>query len=269
MKKYLKNIKQCAYNSGITMESGNINNVCNQFAKDFKKLVTPNKEILKMKLCRVKIIFCVLSLTTLVGSNVLSAQDILRSGEKSGVKIRKNNLFAPSNALMQSYIYTVNRYEIGDKYMHNVTDTMRQELYYNHNFQSGIPALDNYLDIKILNGTGKKMKKNEMRSILADVPEALNKYNSGTRLYTTAALLGVASIGILAVRLSKPDNKYLWMTVGIGCSTGVVICRLVGTSKLKSAINTYNGAKVNCRTSDLSLNLEVPHSGGLGLTLTF
>jgi hypothetical protein len=40
MKKYFKSIKQCADNSGITMETGNINDVCNQFVKDFKKLVT-------------------------------------------------------------------------------------------------------------------------------------------------------------------------------------------------------------------------------------
>jgi hypothetical protein len=263
MKMNLKDIEPRADNSGTGMESRNIQAVCNPFAGDFKKWVT---EYLKMKACRAKIIFFVWSLATLAGGNVSPAQDIPKSGKKANVNMQRNKLFVPPHTLMQSDIYRVHTYEAG---IHSATDTISRELHYSHNFQSGIPALDNYLDIKILSGTGKKMKKSEMRSLLADVPEALGNYNSGVRLYTAAAVLGVASIGILAVRLSKPENKYLWLTVGIGCSTGVVICRLVGTSKLKSALNAYNGAKINRRASDLSLNLEIPHSGGLGVVVSF
>jgi hypothetical protein len=234
------------------------------------------KGIFKTTVLSVKIKFFVSGLAALValaGGNVLSAQDVIilkydkkiktgiqQTGINSVMNKKLDNPVVQPHTLMQS----------GDRYMlHSATDTTNRQLRYSHNFQSGIPALDNYLDIKILDGTGKKLKKSELRSILADVPEALDKYNSGVRLYTAAAVLGIASVGILAVRLSKPDNKYLWMSVGIGCSTGVVICRLVGTSKLKSAMNINNRVKANPHTSNLSLNFGVPRSGGLGLMLNF
>jgi hypothetical protein len=149
------------------------------------------------------------------------------------------------------------------------SDTMLLELHYAHNFQSGFPSLDSYLDIRILNSMGKKMKKGAIRSVLSDNPLALSRYNTGVRLYTTASVLGVASLGVLIVRLSNPSEKRLWMWCGIGCSTGVVICRLVGTSKLKSAINLHNGSNVNRRGSNLVLNVGVPSSGGLGFTLLY
>jgi hypothetical protein len=239
MKKYFKSIRQYADNSGVLS---------------------------------VKIKFFVSSLAALValaGSNVLSAQDviILKNDEKIKTGIQKTGIGSVMNKKLDNPVVQPHTLmQSGDRYM---PDTTSRQLRYSHNFQSGIPALDNYLDIKILDGTGKKLKKSELRSIFADVPEALDKYNSGVRLYTAAAVLGIASIGILAVRLSKPDNKYLWMSVGIGCSTGVVICRLVGTSKLKSAMNINNRVKTNLHTSNLSLNFGVPSSGGLGLMLNF
>jgi hypothetical protein len=219
-----------------------------------------------------KIKFYVLLPAILAGSNMLSAQDIilLKSGEeiKTG-NIRYNNPPVLPRPLLQSGLPAIH-YESGDRYMlHSSTDTTSRQLHYSHNFQSGISALDNYLDIKILDGAGKKLTKSELRAMLADVPEALGKYNSGVRLYTAAAVLGIASIGILAVRLSNPPHKYFWMSVGIGCSTGVVICRIAGTAKLKSAMNISNRAKANPHTPNLSLNFGTPASGGLGLMLTF
>ncbi|MDR2042110.1 MAG: hypothetical protein LBP98_07300 [Tannerella sp.] len=59
------------------------------------------------------------------------------------------------------------------------------------------------------------------------------------------------------------------MSIGIGCSTGVVVCRIAGAAKLKSAMNLHQEAMVNSHTSDLSLNFGVTSSGGLGLMLNF
>jgi hypothetical protein len=221
-----------------------------------------------MVVLSVKIKFFVLELAALICSNTLSAQDIniLKNGKVTKTKLYDIGTSVP--VLMQSDIPAI-KYEIDDTHIYNVTDTMNRQLHYSHNFQSGIPAMDNYLDIKIIDATGKKMKKADIRSTLADLPEALAKYNTGVRLYTAAAVLGITSIGILAVRLSNPEDKRLWMWAGIGCSTGVIICRLTGTAKLKSAINLHNEAKANRHTSNLSLDFGVPHSGGLGLILTF
>ena len=218
-----------------------------------------------------KIKFCILGLFILFGSNMLSAQHILfpKSGEGTkSERQRINNTFTPNRTLIQPGISTM-KYETGNMYRYNATDTANRQLGYSHNFQSGIAALDNYLDIKILDGTGKKLKKSAIRSILADNPEALAKYNSGAQLYTAAAIIGIASLGITVIKLSTSENKYLWLGVGIGCSTGVVICRLAGTAKLKSAINIHNGANPNPHASNLSLNFGVSHSGGLGLMLNF
>jgi hypothetical protein len=212
-----------------------------------------------MRVCNVKIRLFVLGLATLVGGSTLYAQDI--------INLKTNNM-----------------------HMYNDADTASRQLRYSHNFQSGIAALDNYLDMKILDCAGKKMKKSAIRATLADNPEALRKYNAGVRLYTTAAVLGITSLGILAVRLSQPEHKYAWLAAGIACSTGVVICRITGTAKLKSAINVHNEAKANRFSSILfpelrgtrlgwigqtvliqprSLNFGVASAGGVGLALTF
>ncbi|MDR1129427.1 MAG: hypothetical protein LBK96_00405 [Prevotellaceae bacterium] len=227
--------------------------------------------------CCVKVRFFVLGLITLIGGNMLSAQDIIvpKSGEETEIKVRKVSAGSAEHKKNIASFRLI-QFDIPDfmkskakTYPATDMDTTSRELRYSHNFQSGIPAMDNYLDIKILDGTGKKMKKDAIRFTLADTPEALNKYNSGTRLYTAAGILGIASLGILVVRLSGPEHKYFWMTAGIACGTGGFICRIVGTSKLKSAINLHNGAQVNRHASDLSLNFGVPQSGGLGLMLNF
>ena len=215
-----------------------------------------------MTVSSIKIKLFVLGFATLVGANTLSAQDI--TFLKNDGEIEAPFVYT----LMPSGIATM-KYKTGDEYMHSATDTTNRQLHYSHNFQSGIAALDNYLDIKILDSAGNKMKKDAIRSILADTPEALRKYNTGVRLYTAAAIIGIASLGITVVKLSTSENKYLWLGVGIGCSTGVVICRLVGTAKLKSAINIHNEAKLNRHASNFSLNFGLTHSGGLGFMLNF
>jgi hypothetical protein len=240
MKRYFKNIRQYACNSGGR-----------------------TVWISKIK-------FYVLGMVILAGSGTLSAQDIIRLKSGEGIKPKRQEIrtLVPVGTLMQSNIPAI-KYETGDVYRYNAADTVSRQLGYSHNFQSGIAALDNYLDIKILDGAGNKMKKGAIRAILADNPEALRKYNSGTRLYTAAAIIGIANIGITVIKLSTSKNKYLWLGVGIAGSTGVVICRVVGTAKLKSAINIHNGANPNRHASDLSLNFGVSESGGLGLMLNF
>jgi hypothetical protein len=209
----------------------------------------------------IKIKFLAAGLATLAGANALSAQDV--TVRKSGEETKTPIVYT----LMPSHFSTM-KYKIGDRYM-VAADTASWLLRYSHNFQSGIPALDSYLDIKIVDGSGKKMKKDAIRAILADTPEALRKYSAGARLYTAAAIIGIANIGITVIKLSTSENKYLWLGVGIAGSTGVVICRLVGTAKLKSAINIYNEANPNLHASNLSVNFGLTHSGGLGLMLNF
>ena len=228
------------------------------------------EKYLKMTVCISKIKFYVLGLILLAGNDVLSAQGniVPKSGEEIKTKWKTINTLAPANTLIRPDISTT-KYETGNRNMYIAADTMTRQLGYSHNFQSGIAALDNYLDIKILDGAGNKMKKSAIRALLADNPKALAKYNSGARLYTAAAIIGVASLGITIIKLSTSENKYLWLGVGIGCSTGVVICRLAGTAKLKSAINIHNEANPNPRNPNLSLNFGVTHSGGLGLMLNF
>jgi hypothetical protein len=287
MKTYFKSIRQYAGKGGKTVATGDrFKNGAHpespakgenswRYMLSCRIYETGNrmKGILKMEIRSVKIRFFVWLSATLAGISVLSAQDVttLQNGGEIKVQLQQININGVTDTKFDHPVVLPGvLMQSGDSYVsYGVADTANRQLRYSHNFQSGIPALDNYLDIKLVDGSGKKLKKSELRSILADVPEALDKYNSGVRLYTAAAVIGVASIGILIVRLSNPPHKYFWMSVGIGCSTSVVICRIVGTAKLKSAMKLHNGADANRPAANLSLNFGVTDSGGLGLMLNF
>lgn len=228
-----------------------------------------------MRLCNVAVRLFVWGLATFAGGRALYAQRVAASGEGEGCRVKVLKAVAGSAAHKNSgAALSLMPFDIaaagpaaGNGALPYAADSV--SLRYSHNFQSGIPAMDNYLDIKILDATGKKMKKDAVRAALGGHPEALRRYNSGVRLYTAAAFLGIANIGVLACRLSQPERKYVWLTVGLACSSGVVICRLAGTARLKSAVRLHNAATVDRHAPDFSLNFGVCSSGAPGLMLNF
>jgi hypothetical protein len=124
----------------------------------------------------------------------------------------------------------------------------------------------------IRSSTGKHLSRTKIRSIMADVPDALSTYNRSQRLQTTGTILGYSGIGLALAGLimdmnsiNNEDHKFVSIA-GLGLLTVGVIFDVVGTSKEKVSLNIYKRAKNNHHTS---LNFGPTNSGGMGFELTF
>ena len=235
-------------------------------------------------------------LATLIGSMaILSAQDIitLKSGDEIKAKVQEigtdnvkykkyENLTGPVYTLLKTDIFMI-KYENGERDIFKdapkaasvagaTTNKQQDVLNYYHNFWTGT---------KIMDGAGKSLSKAEIRSIMSDVPGALNSYNSGAALHTTSWIIYGVGCGFLTVSLIDllatdydyySDYSYTWLywdVAALGCFTTALILDAVGNSKWRSAVNLYNSAKSNRYTSNASLNFGLTRSGGIGFTLTF
>jgi hypothetical protein len=148
---------------------------------------------------------------------------------------------------------------------------------------------------KVTNSMGIKLSTKEIQDIMATVPEALQKYNSGRNLRTTGIILTVVGAGleiigaiIIGTNSDQIDNNYLYTTVrydeskenkiiggailaaagGVSMLTGIILSA-VGYSKVPQSIRIYNNAIYNRNKSDVSLKFGMTQSGGIGLTLYF
>jgi hypothetical protein len=194
------------------------------------------------------------------------------------VKYKKyENQAGPTYTLMKSDIFMI-KYENGDKDMFKdapsavsaptaAVSKQQDVLSYTHSFWTGTT---------IRNGAGKSLSKAEIRSIMLDVPEALNSFNSGAALHTAGWILCGAGYGFLALALIDlyssdytSDTWLYWDMAALGCFTATIIVDAIGNAKWRSAVNLYNSAKSNPHASRTSLNFGLTRSGGIGLTLTF
>jgi hypothetical protein len=225
-----------------------------------------------------------------VCNSALHAQDIitLKSGDEikakvqeigvSDVKYKKyENLDGPTYTLVKSDIFMI-KYENGEKDIFtdapaapssatssvSSPEKKQEELHLTSSFWSGTV---------FRKANGKELSKQEVRSILADVPEALKKYNEGQRLHTLGYVYcgiggGLLGIGLAGLILPDMDNDASLTIGGVGVvfATLGFVMDAVGNSDWKKAYNLYQNAKTKTTTS---LNFGLTRSGGIGLTLTF
>jgi hypothetical protein len=150
--------------------------------------------------------------------------------------------------------------------------------------------------LRIHNRLGKELEKEEVRSIMASVPTALELYNSGVTNRTWGYIFAgvgitadVIALGCFLSSLAYLDDEYydfytdsypkadarlrtgwIFFGVGLGCLVGELVCIQISNKKLASSVRVYNDAIYNRKNlSDLSLNFGVTRSGGIGLTLSF
>ncbi|MDR1341738.1 MAG: hypothetical protein LBK18_00615 [Prevotellaceae bacterium] len=127
---------------------------------------------------------------------------------------------------------------------------------------------------KFENAYGEKLSAQEVRSVLAGMPNALELYESGRRMRTTGwVFLGVGAGCIVvggsmmdidnAASFKKATPLYV---VGLGCCIAAIIFEVKGNAKWKSAYNLYQGSKSGKSTS---LNFGDTRSGGIGFTYNF
>jgi hypothetical protein len=231
-------------------------------------------------------------LAVLFGSMAtISAQDIitLKNGDEikakvqevglSDVKYKKfDNLTGPTYTLLKTEIFMI-KYENGEKDIFKesavvtpapkpaANQPQTNALSYRSGFWSGVTITD---------GRGSALNKAEIRSILSDVPDALNAYNSGVAMHTAGWVFMGAGYGFLAISLidivSSDYESYSWLywdMLAIGCGITAMIFDAIGNSKWRTAVNVFNSAKSNPYAMKTSLNFGLTRSGGIGLTLTF
>jgi hypothetical protein len=182
---------------------------------------------------------------------------------------------------MKADIFMI-KYENGDKDIFKETpgtvpapnaaaNKPQDVLDYRYNFWSGVTITD---------GRGSALSKAEIRSIMSDVPDALNAYNSGAGLHTAGWIFTGAGYGFLAISLidmlstDYDSNNYsyswlYWDMAALGCFVTALVVDAIGNSKWRTAVDIYNSAKSNPHAMKTSLNFGLTRSGGIGLTLTF
>ena len=234
----------------------------------------------------------IILLAVLFGSMaILSAQDIitLKSGDEIKAKVQEigtdnvkykkyDNLTGPTYTLLKTEIFMI-KYENGEKDIfkdapvvasapkvaanHPQTDALN----YRYSFWSGM---------KITNISGTELSKVEIRSVMSDVPEALNAYNSGVALHTAGWVFIGAGYGFLTISLIdmmaseyESSSWLYWDMAALGCFTTALILDAIGNSKWRTAVSIYNNAKQNRHALNTSLNFGLTRSGGIGFTLTF
>jgi hypothetical protein len=130
------------------------------------------------------------------------------------------------------------------------------------------------VNTKFENAYGEKLSAQEIRSVLADVPNALELYESGRRLHTIGSVCTWTGIGFMvmggAMTLDIENANYKKAIpvygIGLGCLTAAVIFGFKYNAKWKTAYELYQDDKSGRITS---LNFGATPSGGLGLTLNF
>ncbi|MDR1273909.1 MAG: hypothetical protein LBK12_05100 [Odoribacteraceae bacterium] len=220
------------------------------------------------------------------GAGALHAQDIitLKNGDEIKAKVQEvgladvkykkfENLTGPTYTLMKTEIFMI-KYENGEKDIFKdapatTTTTTTSDATTATSPQQ--PQEDLYFSNgKFRTANGRVMTSEQMRTMLAEVPEALKLYESGERKNTTTwiFMIPAASCTLLALLNMNKDPGIAWgtMGVGVGFTVGAVVFVSSSVKKFESAYKTYQNAKANPTTS---LSFGITRSGGVGLTLTF
>jgi hypothetical protein len=227
-----------------------------------------------------KKIISILAAITFFGMGV-KAQDIitLKNGDEirakvqeiglSDVKYKKyDNLAGPTYTLLKTEILLI-KYENGEKDIFKDAPIASNELSPDKP-QKKLQFKSSFLNAKFTNAYGEKLSKREIRSILADVPEALKKYESGRNRHTAGWTLYGISLGCLLTGgyIYGSENYELMLyygSAGIGCFVAALIFHARGDSKWKAAYNIYQNNK---NRTTASLNFGLTYSG-IGFTLNF
>jgi len=127
----------------------------------------------------------------------------------------------------------------------------------------------------VLKYRSSKQKANA-EDLFYDMPDALKNYRTGKILNTVS--LGISVVG-LSISLYEIGHIFgnethdllrcpiFWTSVGL-----LIVPLTVGTigqSKMKTAVNLYNASIRRQQPSNISLNLGITQSGGVGFTVCF
>ena len=135
--------------------------------------------------------------------------------------------------------------------------------------------------VQIYNSNGKKLSRSEIQNIMRNVPEALDLYNSGIRRRGTGTgfaipgnilFWGGFATWITGIITEDPDIRTAGLVLEIASipfNIVSIITTSSGNRRIRNAVGTYNREIRQGYTSDMSLNMGITKSGGLGLTLTF
>jgi hypothetical protein len=158
--------------------------------------------------------------------------------------------------------------------------------------QAGIQGKLEFLEMygkEIKNSSGKVLSKDEIRAIMANVPDALAHYNGSIVHKNAAVVFGLLSAAIATGALaafiaagaqnsqgstSESENT-LFISAGLvaGSALFFTLSRAeVGKSNrnIYKALDLYNTAAIERqKPSNVSLNFGVTLNGGIGLTLNF
>ena len=230
------------------------------------------------------------------------AQDviILRTGNeikaivqevgKDDVKYKKwDNQTGPTYTLNQSEILII-EYENGssDKFNTNTstkTDNTTNATIPNNSTQSNAQNKAELLEIsktnanRIINSSGVRLSKDQVRSIMAIEPKALALYNKGVSNNNASLAWGLTAAGfsVMGLVFYPVDTEAIdGEIVCLGLVSGALVCLIPclvlsinGTNKIETAVDIYNGAVIKQRQKSMSLNFGVTPTGSVGLVLNF
>jgi hypothetical protein len=221
------------------------------------------------------------------GASALHAQDIitLKNGDEIKAKVQEvgsadvkykkfENLTGPTYTLLKTEIFMI-KYENGEKdIFKDASDTTttpvatatippqqpKEDLYISMGFWS----------MEFKDANGRVMTSEQIRTTLAEVPEALKLYESGQRKNTASWIFMIPAASFVlvgALNMNKdPGIACATAGIGVGFAVGGIVFASSSTKKFKSAYKTYQNAKAKPTTS---LSLGITRSGGVGFTLTF
>jgi hypothetical protein len=250
-----------------------------------------------------KIKFFVLLIALSCSVNALWSQDIitLKNGDEVKAKVQEvgltdvkykkyENLEGPVYTLLKTEIFMV-KYENGEKDIFK-DEEAADDTSTENKPQKGLAPTESQnmalglftgkkpkasleiVNTKFENAYGEKLSAQEVRSVLADMPDALELYESGRRMRTTGWAffwVGIVCGSVGGAMIDLDNSSSLKKAaplygVGIGCFVATIIFELNGNAKWKLAYNTYQSKK-NKATSSLDFGLT--RSGGIGFMLTF
>lgn len=245
---------------------------------------------------KVKFIRLILSLVLFIGcSNLILAQDIIYmcNGEEIEAVIHKissteieykkySNQNGPIYTMEKTAILMI-KYKNGEKDIFTETpptqkqitetkDTTSVEIF----VETTLPSKLTFQKGSVYDTNGKSLSDAELRSIYADIPEALemfnskSKFNAPTTIFATFSVLG----GIMTTVCLIWWDWDATLTYGLLTTGFIIPCKIFGNAAKKRVANSvdiYNNINSISykKDNDISLQLGLTNTGGVGFRINF